>query len=392
MSQAKELNLLEGSLWDKMIIIALPLAFTGVLQQLFNAADVAVLGHYVSSDAMAAVGNNVPVIGLIVSLCMGLALGVNVVTARYLGMRQKELASESVHTAFARRSPLALPLPFWGKSSAASSWMCLTSLRAFSGTPKTTWRVYLAGIPFIAVYNFLASVFRSKGDTKTPLWRFGAATVFNIAGNLFFVLVCGCRPGGVALATALANALAAAILVVCLMRRDDELRLIPARLFTVNRTALKNMVRIGWPAGLQSMVFSLSNLIIQAAINSLGPDAMAGSVAAFTIEINVYCFINAFGLTATTFVSQNWGAGNLARCRRATLISMGLNFAATFVLVAFIWIFARELLACFTTDESVIALGLTCIFWVVLPEPVNVIMETLSDAMRGFGYSLPPQW
>ncbi|MBS1385467.1 MAG: MATE family efflux transporter [Duodenibacillus sp.] len=390
MSQAKELNLLEGSLWDKMIIIALPLAFTGVLQQLFNAADVAVLGHYVSSDAMAAVGNNVPVIGLIVSLCMGLALGVNVVTARYLGMRQKELASESVHTALALSVAFGVAIALLGEIFCGFIMDVLDVPESVLGHAEDYLRVYLAGIPFIAVYNFLASVFRSKGDTKTPLWALCAATVFNIAGNLFFVLVCGMQAGGVALATALANALAAAILVVCLMRRDDELRLIPARLFTVNRTALKNMVRIGWPAGLQSMVFSLSNLIIQAAINSLGPDAMAGSVAAFTIEINVYCFINAFGLTATTFVSQNWGAGNLARCRRATLISMGLNFAATFVLVAFIWIFARELLACFTTDESVIALGLTRIFWVVLPEPVNVIMETLSDAMRGFGYSLPP--
>ncbi len=168
MSQAKELNLLEDSLWDKMIIIALPLAFTGVLQQLFNAADVAVLGHYVSSDAMAAVGNNVPVIGLIVSLCMGLALGVNVVTARYLGMRQKELASESVHTALALSVAFGVAIALLGEIFCGFIMDVLDVPESVLGHAEDYLRVYLAGIPFIAVYNFLASVFRSKGDTKTP--------------------------------------------------------------------------------------------------------------------------------------------------------------------------------------------------------------------------------
>ncbi|MDO5532412.1 MATE family efflux transporter [Sutterella sp.] len=386
----KQLDLLNGSLWDKMIVFAVPLALTGVLQQLFNAADVATLGHFVSRDAMAAVGNNVPVIGLIVSLCMGLALGANVIVARYIGMREEALVGKAVHTAFALAVIFGVVIAVFGELCSGLITELLEVPESVAGHAETYLRVYLLGMPFIAIYNFLAAVMRSRGDTKTPLYALVAATIFNIAGNLFFVLVLGMEAGGVALATALANGLAAAILFVNLLKSDSMLRLEVKKLTQIDPAILRTMVRIGWPAGLQGMVFSLSNLVIQNAINSLGPDAMAGSVAGFTIEINVYCFINAFGLAATTFVSQNYGAGNLERCRRATWVSAGINFVATLVLVAFVWYFAHDLLGLFSDTEEVIALGVTRIMYVVLPEPVNVIMETVSDAMRGYGYSLPP--
>lgn len=390
MASSKDMDLLNGTLWDKMVLFAVPLAFTGVLQQLFNAADVAVLGHLVSSEAMAAVGNNVPIIGLIVSLCIGLALGANVVVARFLGMRDEERAVKAVHTAFG--FSVAFGVAATVIAEAATGWLLemMEVPASVMDHAETYLRVFLLGMPFISIYNFLGAVYRSKGDTKTPLWALCAATVFNIVGNLFFVLVCDMGVAGVALATALANGLAAAILFVCQIRMTGVLHLDVKKLFAVDKDALRMMVRIGWPAGLQGMVFSLSNLVIQSAINSLGPDVMAGSVAAFTIEINVYCFINAFGLAATTFVSQNYGAGNLERCRRATWVSMGLNFAATFVLIAFIVIFGKQLLACFTEVESVIALGWIRLLYVVVPEPISVVMETVSGAMRGYGYSLPP--
>ncbi len=386
----RQLDLLNGTLWDKMILFAVPLAFTGILQQLFNAADVAVLGRFVSSDAMAAVGNNLPVIGLIVSLCMGLALGANVVVARFIGMGDEDAANRAVHTAFALAVGFGLAVALLGEAAtdAILNWMQVPE--AVVDPARMYLRVYLLGMPFIAIYNFLAAAFRSRGDTQTPLWALCAATVFNIVGNLFFVLVCQWGVGGVALATVLANALAAAILFVAQCRTSGVLHLEVRRLFAVDRSALRQMVRIGWPAGLQGMVFSLSNLVIQSAINSLGADVMAGSVAAFTVEINVYCFINAFGMAATTFVSQNYGAGNLERCRRATYVSMGLNFAGTTVLALFVTLFAKELLGLFTDIESVIALGYIRILYVCLPEPINVVMETVSGAMRGYGYSLAP--
>lgn len=390
MPRSQKIDMLNGSLWDKMIVFALPLAFTGVLQQLYNAADVAVLGRYVSNEAMAAVGNNVPVIGLIISLCMGLALGANVVVARFLGMRDEERASAAVHTAFLTAVMFGVAAMIVGEIASGFAMDLLDVPESVVDDSLAYLRVYLLGMPFIAVYNFLAAVYRSQGDTQTPLWALCAASLFNIVGNLFAVLVLDMGAGGVALMTALANLISSGILFWRLTRIQGALHLDVKRLLTLDKPAFRAMVRIGWPAGLQGAVFSLSNLIIQAAINSLGPDAMAGSVAAFTIEINVYCFINAFGLAATTFVSQNYGAGNLARCRRATWVSMGLNFVAACLMIALVVIFGRELLGFFSSSDDVIALGMMRIFWVVLPEPVNVVMETVSDAMRGYGYSLPP--
>lgn len=390
MSSRRTMDMLNGPIWGKMILFALPLALTGVLQQLYNAADVAVLGRYVSSEAMAAVGNNVPVIGLVVSLFMGLALGANVIVARFIGMKDEEQANVAVHTSVSLAIVFGVGIAILGELFAGLITDMLGVPEAVADYSETYLRVYIAGMPFMAIYNFLAAIFRSKGDTQTPLFALAVASVFNIVGNLFLVLVCGMGAGGVALATVLANLLSAAILFRKQMTLEGALKLDPRKLFRFDGRSGRAVIRVGMPAAIQGMVFSLSNLIIQSAINSLGPDAMAGSVAAFTIEINVYCFINAFGLAATTFVSQNYGAGNLARCRQATWVSMGLNFAATFVLLALVYTFAEDLLGFFSDNPGVIALGVTRILYVVLPEPVNVIMETVSDAMRGYGYSMPP--
>lgn len=339
----KKIDMLNGSIWDKMIVFALPLAFTGMLQQLFNAADVAVLGRFVSNESMAGVGNNVPVIGLIIAFCMGLALGANVVVARLLGMKEPERANRAVHTALATAVIFGIGAAIVGECFAGPAMDWLSVPEAVRDDALTYLRVYLLGMPFIAIYNFLAAVMRSQGDTQTPLWALVAATLVNIAGNLFFVLAFGMGTAGVALATVLANALAASLLFFSLITAEGPLHIEPREVFRIDMTALRPMVRIGWPAGLQGAVFSISNLVIQSAINSLGADAMAGSVAAFTIEINIYCFINAFGLAATTFVSQNYGAKNLERCKRATYVATGLNMVATVLMVALVLVFGRTL-------------------------------------------------
>ena len=390
MAANKKINMLEGSLWDKMIVFALPLAFTGMLQQLYNAADVAVLGRFVSDVAVAAVGNNVPVIGLIISFCMGLALGVNVVVARALGMKNDRKANEAVRTSFLTAIVFGVVALIIGQLLAGPAMQWLDVPAEVRDDALMYLRVYLLGMPFIAVYNFLAAVFRSQGDTQTPLWALLAASLFNIAGNLLAVLVFNWGIAGVALATVLANLLSSVILFVRLTHLEGPLRLVPSQLFQIDSSALRSIVRIGWPAGIQGAVFSISNLVIQLAINSLGPEAMAGSVAAFTIEINVYCFINAFALAATTFVSQNYGARNLERCRRVMWTAMGLNMLATILMTTLVLIFGRNLLGIFTHNPEVIALGMIRIFWVVLPQPISVVMDTLSGCMRGYGYSMPP--
>ena len=201
---SKKINMLEGSLWDKIIVFALPLAFTGMLQQLYNAADVAVLGRFVSDLAVAAVGNNVPVIGLIISFCMGLALGVNVVVARALGMKNDRKANEAVRTSFLTAVVFGVIALIIGQCFASSAMDWLDVPAEVRDHALIYLRVYLLGMPFIAVYNFLAAVFRSQGDTQTPLWALLIASLFNIVGNLFAVLVLDWGIAGVALATALA--------------------------------------------------------------------------------------------------------------------------------------------------------------------------------------------
>ncbi len=389
--RARSLDMLHGSLWDKIVIFALPLAFTGILQQLFNTADVMVLGRYVSNEAMASVGSNVPFIGLIVGLAMGLSLGANVVIARYLGMRDDEKANRGVQTAFVIAVVLGLSLMTIGELAVDQIMEMLAVPKEVESHARTYLRIYLLGLPFMTVYNFLAAAFRSKGDTQTPLIALGIASLFNIFGNLVSVLVFDMGIAGVALSTSLANALAASLMFVKQVRLKGPLGLKPLKCWKeFDYESCRIIFRIGLPAAIQSMVFSLSNLIVQAAINSLGPDAMAGSVAAFTIEINVYCFINAFGLAATTFISQNYGAKNIARCKRIMWISLGLNFLATTMMIAVLMIFAHQLLGLFSSNAEIIKIGYLRLLYVVVPEGINSVIETLSGAMRGYGYSLPP--
>jgi putative MATE family efflux protein len=387
---SKKIDMLSGSLWDKLIVFALPVAFTGIFQQLFNTADVIVLGRFVSKEAMAAVGNNVPLIGLIISFCMGLALGANVVIARALGRRDAEEAGRGVHTAFALALIFGTAMMILGELIAAPMAELLGVPESVMDPAVSYLRGFFVGLPFIAVYNFLAAAYRSQGDTQTPLWALVMASVINAALDLFFVLVLGFGAGAVALATSIANLSAALFLFIKLLRIEGPLHLYVNRLFDIDRTALRTMVRIGWPAGLQGAVFSLSNLIIQSAINSLGPDVMAGSVAAFTIEINVYCFINAFGLACTTFVSQNYGAGQFERSRHVTRVATGLNVIATVLMVALVLAFGHQLLGFFSSSKEVIELGFVRLLWVVSAEPINVILEMLSGALRAYGCSMPP--
>ena len=384
-----ELDMLNGSLWDKIIIFAIPLALTGVLQQLFNAADVAVLGQFVGKNAIAAVGNNISLIGLLVNLFLGLSLGANVVIAQNIGANRLHVAHAAVSTAFI----IALIVGF---VIAAIGELLTEPVLEYMDVPADVWtmaetylRVYLLGLPAIGLYNFESAIFRSRGDTKTPMIALIIASALNLVLNLIFVIEFDWSVAGVAAATVIANIVSAAILFRSLTHEGGIIHL-DVKAMTFNKTLLKEIVRIGLPAGIQGMVFSLSNLIIQAAINNLGADAMAASAAAFTIEINVYCFMSAFGQAATTFVSQNYGAGNLPRCKRITWVTMLINGTFYIMVAATILIFAEPLLRFFNSDPNVIELGKLRLLYIVSPQLINVVMEIISGSLRGYGISLAP--
>ncbi|MBE8951226.1 MAG: MATE family efflux transporter [Quinella sp. 3Q1] len=386
---ARDIDMLHGSLWDKIILFALPLALTGVLQQLLNSADVFTLGKFVGKTAMAAVGNNISMVGLILSLMTGLSLGANVVIAQNIGAKRIDRAHSAVSTAFVLAIGAGIFFCAVGELLVAPVFYFLEVPESVVGMAETYLRIFLLSLPAISLYNFQAAIFRSKGDTRTPLIALAIASVVNVSLNLLFVLQFGWATAGVAAATVIANVVSAIILFHELLKADGVIKL-HLNALHVDKEELFEIVRIGLPAGIQGMVFSLSNLLIQAAINSLGADAMAASAAAFTIEINVFCVVNGFGQAATTFVGQNYGAGNLKRCKRVTFVSMGLSAIFMQTLCFFILFFDENILGLFNSDPEVIRLGVIRLWYIVLPELINVLMEGLSGALRGYGISLTP--
>ncbi len=385
----RSIDMLHGGVALKLLLFALPLAVIGVLQQLFNAADVAVLGRYAGKYAMASVGANTPVIGLLVNLLLGLALGSNVMIARHIGSGRRQEVHAAVQTSVVLALATGFAIMAVGEALAGP-------LLRLLGTPPEVMpdalaylRLFLLGLPGISLYNFEAAILRSRGDTRSALWALLVSSALNIALDVGFVSGLGLGAGAVGFATAVSYTAAGLILLLGLVRTDDLLRVDLRRLF-VSRPELRGIVRIGLPAGIQGMVFSLSNLVVQSALNSLGPETIAASAAAFTIEINLYCVQNAIGQGVTTFVSQNHGAGNIPRCFHVGRVGMLLEMLVVTPLAALVILFGRDILRLFNPEEAVVAIGFVRILWIVLPTWVSCGMEIISGVLRGFGHSMPP--
>jgi len=383
------MDMLHGSIGDKLMQFAIPLALTGILQQFFNAADIAVVGRFVGKNAMAAVGSNSPVNALIISLFTGISIGANVVIARLIGQNRKRAVSRAVHSAllFAFGS---------GVFFAAVCELLSRRILMLMSIPDTVFdmsllyfRVYIAGMPVILLYDFASAIFRSRGNTRTPLICLLTSGVINVILNLFFVIVLGMTVNGVALATVLSNLISSALLILFLMKEESELRF-SFRNLKPDWNLLSKMIGIGLPAGLQGMVFAFSNIIIQSSINRLGENVMAASSAAFNIEIFAYYIINSFGQGCTTFVGQNYGAGNPKRCLKATRISIIQDMIVTVAMSGLILLLGKPLLHIFNDDPAVIRIGIVRLRYILLAEGINVIIEILSGCMRGYGRSFIP--
>lgn len=323
-ADTKKLDMLNGPIWNKLPRFALPVAAAAMLEQLFNASDIAVVGNFTgdnSTAAVAAVGANAPVIGLIVNLFIGISLGANVVISNAIGRKDKDSVSRSVHTSVLMALICGVAVAILGELFAG------TLLSAINVPPDVLpsailyLRIYFIGMPVILLYNFEAAIFRSIGDTKVPLAALAVSGVLNVILNLFFVIVLGMTVDGVAVATVISNAVSAAILFRRLMVSDKWVRLYPRRL-SIDPQSLRLILKIGLPAGIQSAVFALSNIVIQSAINSLGKIVMAASSAAYNIEIFAYYVMNSFSQACTTFVGQNYGAGKIDRCKKTFVLSL----------------------------------------------------------------------
>ena len=384
-----ETDLLHGSIGDKLIRIALPLAATAVLQQLFNAADIAVVGRFVGEAAMAAVGGNAPVVALVVNLFTGLSLGANVVLAQLIGQGDHEMTRKAVHTAILFALLGGVVFAIAGELAAPWLLPLLSVPDEVLGMALTYLRIYFLGLPVIFLYNFEAAVYRSRGDTRTPLIVLTASGVANVLLNLFFVLALDMGAGGVAAATALSNLLSASALFVLLCRSRSELRVVPRELRFEPRM-LRNILRIGIPAGLQNMVFALANVCVQSAINSLGTTIIAASSAAYNLEILSYYFCNSFAQACTTMVGQNYGAGNLDRCRATLRTTLVLDFAFTAASGALLMIFAYPLLRLFNDEPEVIRYGVYRLRLLVPCYAFSICIDVFSGYLRAFGEAMAP--
>lgn len=382
-------DLLHGSIWKKVLIFALPLALTSVLQQLFSAADVAVLGTFVGKNSMAAVGSNAPVVGLIINLFVGISVGANVMLSRFTGSNDKAGVSRAAHTAIILAVISGLIIAVVGNLIAGPIVKMLEVPSNIAPLSIRYLRIYFGGMPFIMLYNFESAIFRSQGDTKTPLICLATSGVVNVALNLFFVLVVGMDVEGVAIATVIANVISSGLLLCFLRNHDGAVRIHLSKL-KLDRRITSTILKIGIPSGVQGMVFSISNLLIQSAINGLGSDAMAGATASFNIEIMAYYISNAFGQAAVTFIGQNHGAGNYKRCKDIIKQTLILNWLSMTIFGAFMIISGKGVLAIFNNDASVIQYGYVRLTILMLAEVLNATIETLSGGMRGYGHSLSP--
>ncbi len=383
------MDMLHGPLLGKIFFFALPLAISAVLQQLFNAADIAVVGRFASPEAMAAVGSNVSVIGLLVNLFIGLSVGANVVIANLIGAGQKDKIRDAVHTIMALAIVMGLILT--GVGIALSP-----AILGLMGAPEDVMnlavlylRVYFLGMPVILLYNYGAAILRSKGDSRRPLFALALSGVINIGLNLLFVVVFHLHVIGVALATVLSNTVGAAMIVYFLATEEEIFRFSFRRL-RIHKTYLAYVLRIGLPAGVQGMVFSFSNVVIQSAINSFGAACIAGSTAAQNFEFISYCFLNAFAQTAVTFTSQNYGAGKKERCKRVFQLTMLIGIGFDILSIGLFILFRRELLLLFTTDPTVMEFALERMMHVCLLHFLIGTYEISGGCIRGMNHSLVP--
>lgn len=384
-----KINMTSGPLVRPMIAFALPLIASGILQQSFNAVDIVVAGRFAGPHALAAVGSNGPVIGLMINMFLGLAVGVNVVIANYIGQRN------SRGTSAATGASMLLSL-VCGVLMVAITQMCADPMLRLLDTPAEVLddaieylRIFALGMPAMIIYNFGAAVLRSIGDTRRPFYSLVAAGIANVGFNFLFVAGMGMGVQGVAWGTVLSNVINAAIIVVILLRERSDVRLVPSKMrFKVSEIA--KVCRIGLPAGLQTTVFSISNIFILSAINSFGASASAGSAAALTYEIYCYFVMTAFTQTATAFVGQNYGAGNIERIRRIFRLSLVMCVVASAILnIGLAW--GRELFMLpFTDDAEVLAFGCERMLVVLTWQFIASYYEVAGATMRGIGYSMTP--
>lgn len=384
-----EIDMCNGPLLGKILLFTVPLILSGVLQLLFNAADVVVVGRFAGSEALAAVGSTSSLTNLLVNLFIGLSVGVNVLVARYYGAKQEREVSETVHTAIIISVMGGIILAFVG-------FVLAKPLLSLMDTPENViehsvlyMRIYFLGMPVMLLFNFGSAVLRAIGDTRRPLYYLTIAGVINVCLNLLFVISFHMGVAGVALATVISQCVSAGMIVKCLVESEGCFQLVFSHL-QINWDKLGRIARIGFPAGIQGALFSISNVLIQSSVNSFGSIAMAGNTAAGNVEGFVYTAMNAVHQTAVSFTGQNLGGKKFDRINKILIECLIIVTVIGLVMGNGIVLLGKQVLGLYSTDAQVIEFGMErlkviCTFYCLCG-----IMDVLVGSIRGLGYAIMP--
>lgn len=386
------IDMVNGHLFKNVVKFSVPLMITTLLQMCFNTADTIVVGRFAGDNALAAVGATGSLCFLMVTMFNGLAMGANVVIAKYFGAKDDEGVSKSVHTSMMLSLISGVILTIIGLIFAKPLLQMMSTPSSIIDLSVLYLRIYFSGAIFFLVYNFGAAVLRSKGDTKRPVFYLSVSGILNIILNLVFVIVFHMGVAGVALATTISNALSSVLVVLTLFRETDATKLHFSK-FKLDKAISVDILKIGIPAGIQQAMFALSNLVVQSSINSFDSSVIvAGNSAASNIETFVYVGMT-FSSATMTFISQNIGAGNYKAIKKITAITMLLNAGVAFLLGFIVWSFGTPLLGLYTSSADsaqVISVGLVRITWVVFFLWLNAIMDVFIASLRGMGISTTP--
>jgi len=384
-----EIDMCNGPLVGKMLLFSIPLILSSVLQLLFNAADVIVVGRFAGSNSLAAVGSTTSLISLITNLFIGLSVGVNVAVAHHYGAKREKEISATVHTAILVAMIAGIFLTVFGICMARRFLVWMGCPDDVIGLAALYLRIYFCGMTATMLYNFGSAVLRAVGDTRRPLYYLTFAGVVNVVINLILVVGFDMDVAGVGIATVISQVISAALVLRCLVKEKGSLKLTFSKL-RIEKEKLIHILRVGLPAGVQGTVFALSNVVIQSAINSFGPVVMAGSAAAGNIEGFVYVAMNAFHQTALTFTSQNYGAGKLKRVDKVAMLSLCLVTITGVLMGNTVYFFGKPLLGIYSNGAEVIEAGLLRLSIICVPYALCGVMDVLVGLLRGLNCAVIP--
>ena len=389
MKSVKQTDILTGSIPKQLLLFFLPIWFGTLFQQLYNTADTLIVGNFVGTNALAAVGATGPFVNLLVGLFVGLCSGAGVVIAQSWGAHDPDAVDRQVHTALVLSAAVGALLTVLGLVTAAPIMRLLGTPDEILPDAALYLRIYFLGMPAAMLYNFGAALLRSVGDTRRPLYYLIAAGIVNVALNLLLVIVFQLDVAGVAIATVVSQCLSAFLVVRCLMHGEGDIRL-ELRELRITLPRLGQILEIGIPSGIQGVAFSLSNVIIQASINGFGETVISGNTAASNIEGFIYVACNAFCQANMAFTSQNYGAGKLERLKPIALCSAACSASVAVIGGMLCWVFGPQLLHIYSNSDTVVAAGMARI---AIMFPLYILcglMDVIVGSIRGIGYSITP--